>query len=85
MKEKIEKYRDEMQGRIYKHFKGARYIVLDVALHTEREEILVTYKNFDSPDILFVRPIEIFLSKVDKSKYPNTKQEYRFERLNTED
>lgn len=85
MKEKIEKYRDEMQGRIYRNFKGARYIVLDVALHTEREEILVAYKNFDSPDILFVRPIEMFLSKVDKSKYPNTKQEYRFECLNTED
>lgn len=37
MIDKIEKYRDEMQGRIYKHFKGTRYIVLDVALHTERE------------------------------------------------
>lgn len=25
MIDKIEKYRDEMQGRIYKHFKGTRY------------------------------------------------------------
>lgn len=85
MKEKIEKYKDEIQGKIYKHFKGSRYIVLDVALHTETEEVLVIYKNFDSPDLLYARPIKMFLSKVDKEKYPDVEQEYRFEPLKMED
>lgn len=85
MIDKIKKYRDEMQGRIYKHFKGTRYIVLDVALHTETEEILVVYKNFDSPDILYARPISMFTGRVDREKYPDAKQEYRFEPLRCND
>ncbi|MCC0679528.1 DUF1653 domain-containing protein [Clostridioides sp. ES-S-0005-03] len=40
---------------------------------------LVIYKTLYDATGVYSRPIEIFLSKVDKEKYPNVSQEYRFE------
>lgn len=40
---------------------------------------LVLYKSLYDNHITYARPIDIFLSKVDKEKYPNINQEYRFE------
>lgn len=42
-------------------------------------EKLVIYKSLYNGTGAFARPIDIFLSKVDKEKYLNTAQEYRFE------
>lgn len=64
---------------IYKHFKGKEYIVLDLAEHTETREILVVYKALYGEYRTFVRPIDMFLSEVDKEKYPEVKQQYRFQ------
>ena len=64
---------------IYKHFKGDYYLVEDVAIHSETLEKYVVYRQLYSAGELYIRPIEMFLSKVDKEKYPNVKQEYRFE------
>ena len=33
---------------------------------------------------VYLRPYNMFLEKVDKEKYPNVKQEYRFELQNVE-
>lgn len=44
-------------------------------------EKLVIYKYLYNGTGAFARPIDIFLSKVDKEKYINTTQEYRFEEL----
>ena len=41
----------------------------------------VVYQNIDNNDI-WVRPLDEFKSKVDKNKYPEVKQEYRFEYIN---
>jgi len=51
---------------IYKHFKGNLYQILTVAEHTETGEDLVVYQA-------------MYGDKVDKDKYPNASQEYRFE------
>lgn len=57
-------------------------------IHTETNEKLVVYKAlYDGEkyglDVkrgqVFARPMEMFFSKVDKEKYPNIKQKYRFE------
>lgn len=64
---------------IYKHFKGDYYIVLDVAEHTETGEKLVIYRALYEDAKLYARPYDMFLSKVDKEKYPNVDQEYRLE------
>ena len=44
--ETLEKLRENMVGRRCKHFKGRIYIVNDIAVHTESDEIMVIYKCF---------------------------------------
>lgn len=64
---------------VYKHFKGDYYIVLDVAEHTETGEKLVIYRALYGENKLYARPYDMFLSKVDREKYPDVDQEYRLE------
>lgn len=47
--ETLEKLKENMVGRRYKHFKGRTYIVNDIAVHTESDEIMVIYKCFTDP------------------------------------
>ncbi|GMO14285.1 MAG: hypothetical protein Ta2E_04490 [Mycoplasmoidaceae bacterium] len=64
---------------VYKHFKGDYYIVEDVAIDSETQNEIVVYRQLYGDNKLFVRPMKMFLSKVDKKKYPDVKQIYRFE------
>lgn len=68
-------------GAIYKHFKGTLYEVMAIGTDTETEEQVVIYRpyNSSSQDKIWVRPYNSFISKVDKVKYPEVEQEYRFE------
>lgn len=68
-----------LENRIYRHFKGNTYKVLCVAMHTETHEKMVVYQALYGDYKYFVRPYEMFVSKVDRDKYPDVKQEYRFE------
>lgn len=63
---------------------GSKYIyqIKGIASHTETGEEFVVYQAM-YPDEngkyrLYVRPIEMFLSEVDKVKYPNSGRKYRF-------
>ena len=64
---------------IYKHFKGDYYLVEDIATHSETKEKYVVYRRLYGDSSLWVRPYDMFASKVDKKKYPDVKQKYRFE------
>ena len=65
---------------LYRHFKGDVYNAYGIAEHSETGEKLVVYQRLNDAR-WFVRPVEMFLSKVDKEKYPEAKQEYRFEKV----
>ena len=69
---------------IYRHFKGGEYMVIGVATHTETNERLVVYMDLES-DKTWARPYAEFLSKVDRKKYPDAQQDYRFELVGAED
>lgn len=70
---------------IYKHFKGNKYKVLMLAKHSETEEDCVVYQALYGERGVWVRPLAMFLEKVDRNKYPNVIQEYRFEYIGMEE
>ena len=64
-----------LENRIYRHFKGNNYKVLCVAMHTETQEKMVVYQALYGDYKYFVRPYEMFVSKVDHDKYPDVKRD----------
>ena len=76
--------RKQMGGKRYRHFKGNFYIVDGLALHSETEEPYVVYHREGHNGELCIRPLNMFLSPVDKAKYPDVQPEFRFEIVNEE-
>lgn len=64
---------------IYRHFKGDYYLLIDIAIHSETKEKYVVYRGLYGDNELYIRPFDMFFSEVDKEKYPEVKQQYRFE------
>lgn len=70
--------------QLYRHFKGKLYYVMDVGYNSETLEKVVIYQAMYGDKKIFVRPLEMFLSPVDTTKYPDAKQTYRFEEYEEE-
>lgn len=67
------------KGEKYKHFKLGKIVtIIGISRHTETEEMSVVYEYEGH---IWNRPLEMFMSEVDKKKYPDAKQRYRFERV----
>ena len=71
--------REIKKNALYRHFKGDLYLVEDIAIHSETREKYVVYRALYGDLELYIRPYEMFASEVDKEKYPNVEQKYRFE------
>ena len=77
-------------GNMYRHFKGHLYTVIAIGYDSEKydekdpsKSLVVVYQNVDSKEV-WVRPYEMFNSLVDKEKYPDVKQKYRFQEIKIE-
>lgn len=66
---------------IYRHFKGNVYQIITIARHSETKIKMVVYQQLYAPYEIYVRPLDMFMSKIDTKKYPNEKQIFRFERI----
>jgi len=85
--------REFKRGTIVKHFKYETltseekekrkylYEILGKAKHTETGEELMVYQALYEPFEMSVRPLSMFNEKVDRQKYPDVRQEYRFEEI----
>lgn len=85
--------RDINIGDIVQHFKreyvnpdSQEYIyrIVAFARHTETDEKLVIYQALYPPYKTCARPYDMFMSEVDRVKYPEAKQTYRFEKIETD-
>ena len=73
---------------VYRHFKGKEYYEEGVAIHSETGEkyvvyrqLYVVYRQLYGERELYIRPLTMFLSEVDREKYPSAGQRYRFEEV----
>ena len=67
------------KGRVYRHFKGDYYIVLDFATNNENDQKYVIYKALYGEGQLYIRSYDDFASLVNSEKYPHITQQYKFE------
>ena len=85
---------EHLNSRFVKHFKhhddlenpfNYIYEIITIGSYSEdHDQKMVVYRSV-SDNKVWVRPYEMFFSKVDKTKYPDVKQKYRFESFTLED
>lgn len=70
-----------VSGEFYQHFKGKLYQVKMLALDSGTQEEMVVYQAMYAPYTCWIRPLQEFMSPVDREKYPQATQSFRFEKV----
>lgn len=73
-----------VSGEFYQHFKGKLYQIKMLAFDCETQCEKVVYQAMYAPYACWIRDLEEFMSPVDKVKYPEVLQEYRFEKVDVQ-
>lgn len=66
------------KNKVYRHYNGNLYLVEDLAIHTETNEIMVVYRALYEDYKLFVRPLSMFFDVLPKEKQEKYGQKCRF-------
>ena len=67
---------------VYRHFKGKKYLIIDIGKYSETNEEVVIYQQLYGEGDIWVRPLSMFLEKVEDGRDDNvTGQTYRFEKI----
>lgn len=66
-------------NEIYRHFKGNMYQIVCIAEDSETGREQVIYRALYAPYRIYSRELSMFMSPVDRVKYPDAMQENRFE------
>lgn len=66
-------------NRVYRHYKGDEYLVLDVAKHSETGEELVVYRALYGEGRLWARPLAMFFDELEEEKVSKYGQRRRFQ------
>lgn len=68
-------------GEFYRHFKGNLYQIKMLAKDSETQALTVVYQGMYPPFEYWVRGLQEFMEPVDRDKYPDCSQKYRFEKV----
>lgn len=67
---------DIVKGGVYRHYKGNKYMVIDIAKHSETLEDMVVYKALYGEGSVWVRPYHMWSELVTKDGVSVPRFEY---------
>ncbi len=70
---------DKNKATTFHHFKGNDYKIITIGKDSDNLKEVVIYQGLYDNNPVWIREYNDFFSEVDRNKYPNIKQKYRFE------
>ncbi len=74
-------FEDSENASIFRHFKGNIYKIVTIAKDCEDLKEMVVYQGQYEDNPCWIREKEDFFGLLNKDKYPDADQEYRFEKI----
>lgn len=74
-------FEDSENASVFKHFKGNLYKIVTIAKDSEDLKEKVVYQGQYEDNPCWIRDKEDFFGLLNKEKYPDVNQMYRFEKI----